>query len=234
MAGIKLPFNVDGQPADGISMSYLTTNGMARIREGIDVYTHQNVEPLVASGQTATQWDSVFIVIVGVLVVGLAEFFGREIGWLFGGFLGGFGGLVTPIIAAIIAMAAYAAGFAGAVYASRAYLQNQKVNVSMPQHSMYYALVWLPLTLVSAALTFLTHAVGFLILCLFPIFILVAIVLSLYGIYLLKIAFDRVYGTENNRGLLTAIVAVVGGGLARAVVSGVLGVIFRISFGSLF
>jgi hypothetical protein len=234
MAGIKLPFNVDGQPPDGITMSYLTTNGMARIRQGIDIYTHQNVEPLVTSGQTATQWDSVFIVIVGIIAIGIAEFAGREIGFLLGGFLGGLGGLVTPIIAAIISMAAYAAGFAGAVYASQYYLQNQKVNVSMPQHSMYYALVWLPLTLVTAVLTFFTNAVGLLIVCLFPIFILVAIAVSLYGIWLLKIAFDRVYGTDNNRGLLTAIVAVVGGGIARVIVGGVLGAIFRISFGSLF
>src|SRR5262249_1302883 len=143
-------------------------------------------------------------------------------------------------IPAIIAGAGSAAGFAGAIYASRAYLQNQNVNVTLPQHSMYYAMVWLPLTLVGAIGAFFLSAVAhsvllaFLFVCLSPIYLIAAIGLGLYGIWLLKVAFDRIYGTENNRGLLTAIIAIAGGGIARWLVTTVVGGIFRIPFYTLY
>ncbi|HLY27438.1 MAG TPA: hypothetical protein VKQ72_13930 [Aggregatilineales bacterium] len=227
---MKLPVQVAGAP-ESITVPYMIDLARTRIQQGIQIYTKQDFEQIVTAGQSATQWDSVFIAGVGAVAVGLATFLGREIGWVFGGFFGGFGGLITPIFAGIIAIVAYAAGFAGAVYASRWYLQNQNINVSLPQHSMYYAMVWLPLTLIAALMLFLSDAVGLLILCLFPIFIIVGIVLDIYGILLLKGAFDRLYGTENNRGLITAVIAIVGGAVARGVVSSILGAIFRLSVG---
>lgn len=230
--GFAVPFQVDGAPAT-LTMPYIIDTARVRIQQAIDIYTKQNYEEIVSSGANATQWDSVFIVGVGVAAIGAAELLGRFIGFFLGGFLGGFGALiVTPIFASIIGMAASAAGFAGAVYASRAYLQNQNINVSMPQHSMYYALIWLPITLVAAALSFLGYSLGILILCLFPIFAIVGLALLIYGAILLKGSFDRIYGTENNRGLITAVIAIVGGWAAQFVVRLILGGILSIRYGT--
>jgi len=169
----------------------------------------------------------VFIGIVGVVAVGLASLVGGWIGWPLTGFLGGLWGLFRPILQAIVQMAATAGGFAGAIYASRSYLQNQNINVSLQQHGMYYAQVWLPVTLVNAAMSFVLSALGFLVLCLAPVAFVVGIALLVYSWFLLKGAFDRIYGTDNNRGLITAVVAVLGGWVSAAVVSAVLGVIIR-------
>ncbi len=227
----KIPMNIPGAP-QSITVPYVIDLSKKRIQEGIQVYTKQDFEQIVAAGQNATQWDSVFIAAVGSVAVGVATFLGGEIGWLLGGFLGGIGGLFSPIFAGIVAIIATAAGFAGAVYASRWYLQNQKINVSLPQHSMYYAMVWFPITLVGAVMTFLSSAVGLLIVCLFPIFLIVGLGLLIYGILLLKGAFDRLYGTENSRGLITAVLAIVGGWFTHFVVGGILGTIFRVTVSS--
>ncbi len=230
--GFAVPIEVDGAPAS-LTMPYIIETARIRIKQGIDIFTKQDYEQIVASGANVTQWDSVFIVSVGITAIGASELFGRFIGFFLGGFVGGIGALIiSPIVAAIIGMAASAAGFTAAVYASRYYLQNQGVNVSMPQHSMYYALVWLPITLVSALLSFLGYSVGLLIICLFPIFIIVGIALLIYGWLLLKGAFDRLYGTENNRGLITAVIAVIGGWAGQAIVRFILGGLFHITYGS--
>jgi len=223
--GFKVPFEVDGAP-DSLTIPYIMDTARIRAQQGIDIYTKQDYEQVVTAGANVTQWDSVFIAGVGAAAMGAAALFGKFIGFFLGGFFGGFGGLIIgPIVGAIIGVAATAAGFAAAVYASRAYLQNQGVNVSMPQHSMYYAMVWLPIILVNAALSFVANAIGLLIVCLFPLFFLVGIALLIYSWIILRGALDRVYGSQNNRGLITAAIAVIAGGLGSAVVSGILGVI---------
>jgi hypothetical protein len=234
-SGMKLPVEVQGAPAS-VTVPEMIALGRTRIQQGFQVYTKQDFEQIVAAGQNATQWDSVSIAIVGCVIVGAAVFVGGEVGWILGGFARNFLSIISPVFAAIIAMAGTGAGFAGAVYASRAYLQNQNVNVPMPQHSMYYALVWLPITVVNAVGAFLGAAISMstalllLSACFLPIFGIVALILAIYGWWLLKGAFDRVYGTEGNRGLITAAIAIVAGWAARWIVQVVLQTVLGLRF----
>ncbi len=235
---MKLPIAVQGAP-ESLTLPEMIALGRTRIQEGFQVYTKQDFEQIVTAGQSATQWDSVFIAGLGCVAVGAATLVGGEVGWILGGFARNFLGIVSPIFAAIIAMLATGAGFAGAVYGSRAYLQNQNVNVPMPQHSMYYAMVWLPITIVNAVGALIISAIGmstvlaFLSLCFLPLFAIVALILAIYGWWLLKGAFDRVYGNENNRGLITAAIAIIAGWAARWIVQTVLfGVLGLRSFGN--
>ncbi len=103
----------------------------------------------------------------------------------------------------------------------------------MPQHSMYYALVFLPLVLVNAVFSFLSNAVGLLIVCLAPVFLIVGIAALVYSWFLLKGAFDRVYGSENNRGTITAIVAIAGW-VVGSIIAGILTGIVRAIFSPIF
>jgi hypothetical protein len=225
--GFAVPGNIQGAPAT-VTVPELISNAQVRAKQAYGIYTKQDYEQIVAAGQTATMWDSVFIAGVGVVAMGAAELIGGLIGWPLLGFSGGLFGLLRPFLAAILSMIATAAGFYGAVYASRWYLQNQNINVSLPQHSMYYAMVFLPLTLVNAIITFISNSLGVLLLCALPILFVVGIALLIYGWILLKGAFDRVYGTDNNRGLITAAIAVLGGWAASAIVRFVLGGILRV------
>jgi|GEM_PF-5407661 tetratricopeptide (TPR) repeat protein len=225
--GFALPVEIEGAPAR-LTIPYIIETAQRRINQAVQIYTNRDFELIVNEAAGATMWDSVFIAGLGAVALGAAELVGRLIGWPLGGFFGGVSGLIWPFLAAIITIIATGVGFATAVYASRWYLQNQNINVSLPQHSMYYALVFLPLTLVSAVTTFLANALGLLILCLAPIFLIVGIALLVYNWFLLKGAFDRVYGTENNRGLITAAVAVIGGWVGSGVVHLILNPIFRI------
>jgi hypothetical protein len=225
--GFAVPGNIQGAPAT-VTVPELISNAQVRAKQAYDIYTKQDYEQIVAAGQTATMWDSVFIAGVGVVALGLAELIGGLIGWPLTGFAGGLFGLLRPFLAAIVTMIATAAGFYGSVYASRWYLQNQNINVSLPQHSMYYALVFLPLTLVNALIALISNSLGVLILCALPILFVLGIALLIYGWILLKGAFDRVYGTDNNRGLITAAIAVIGGWAASGIVRFVLGGIFRV------
>jgi len=225
--GFAVPGNIQGAPAT-VTVPELISNAQVRAKQAYEIYTKQDYEQIVAAGQTATMWDSVFIAGVGVVAIGLAELIGGLIGWPLLGFSGGLFGLIRPFLAAIVAMVATAAGFYGAVYASRWYLQNQNINVSLPQHSMYYALVFLPLTLVTALITLISKSLGVLVLCAAPVLFIVGIALLIYGWILLKGAFDRVYGSDNNRGLITAAIAVIGGWAASGIVRFVIGGIFRV------
>ncbi len=235
--GFALPFSVEGQPPT-LTVPYMIENGRARIQQAVQIYINRDFEQIVNAGRTATMWDAVFTAGVGVVAVGAAELIGRLIGWPLSAFAGGIGGLIYPFIGAIITMVATAAGFAVAVYASRWYLQNQKVNVPLPQHAMYVALTFLPLVLVTALTTFISHALGFLIICLAPIVLLVGLAAFFYGIYMLWQAFERVYGAPgSNRGMITAgfaaggwIVGSIIAGIAGAIVGGLFSAIFRYRF----
>ncbi len=214
-----LPFHVEGAP-ESVTIPYLIENARTRIQEAVNIYLNRDYDTYMRSAQGATMWDSVFVAGIGVVAMGAAELVGRIIGWPLSGFHGGILGLLlVPIFSAIVSMAGTAAGFAGGVFASKWYLDNQGIKISLPQHSMYFAMIFLPLVLVSAATTLLTHAIGFLVLCLAPIFLLVGIAMLLYGWFLLKGAFDRVYGTDQNRGLITAAISVGGWVVASVVVS---------------
>ncbi|MEP7286518.1 MAG: hypothetical protein ABI947_12200 [Chloroflexota bacterium] len=227
--GFKIPVEIEGAPAS-VTIPELIANAQTRIQQAIKIYTNQDYEEVVAGGRNATMWDSVFIAGVGVVAVGAAELIGRLIGWPLLGFHNGLYGLISPFFAAIISMVATAAGFAGAVYASRYYLQSQNINVSLPQHSMYYALVFLPLTLINAGFAFVSRSAGVLILCIAPILLIAGLVMLIYGWFLLKGTFDRIYGDGNNRGLITAAIAIFGGAIASGIVQAVLGGILRIGY----
>jgi len=235
--GFALPFNVEGQPST-VTLPYLIDNGRARVQQAIQIYINRDFEQIVNAGRTATMWDAVFTAGVGVVAVGAAELIGRLIGWPLSAFAGGIGGLFYPFIGAIITMLATAAGFAVAVYASRWYLQNQNVNVPLPQHAMYVTLTFLPLVLVNALTSFISHALGFLIVCLAPIVLIVGLAAFFYGIYMLWQAFERIYGAPgSNRGMITAgfaaggwIVGSIIAGIAGAVVGGLFSAIFRYRF----
>jgi hypothetical protein len=230
--GFALPFQVEGSPAR-VTLPYLIENGKTRIQQAIQIFTKYDFEPIVNAGQGATMWDAVFTAGVGVVAVGAADLIGRWIGWPLSLFSGGLGGLIWPIFSAIVAMAGTAAGFAVGNYASRMYVENQKISVSKSQHAMYFALVFLPLVLVNAILSFLTNALPFLVGLLGPVSAIVWLVSAVYGFLLLKGAFDRVYGADNNRGLITAAIAVAGwvvGAFAASLVLGIFGAIVRFAF----
>jgi hypothetical protein len=221
--GFAVPGNIEGAPPT-VTIPEIISNGRTRIMQGLNIYQNQDYEQVVAAGQNATMWDSVSIALTGVLVVGLAVLVGRLIGYVLGGFAFNnifVGLLYRPIFGAIAQMIVTAAGYAGAVYASRFYLQNQNINVPMAQHSMYYAVIWLPMTVIGALFTFLANAFLPLACLTLP----VAIGLGLYGTYLLWKAFERVYGKDGNRGLITAVAALIGSWAAAFVVSLVLGVL---------
>ncbi len=186
----------------------------------------------MTAGQNATMWDAVFTAGVGIVIYGAADFAGRLIGWPLNLFQGGLGGLIWAFIVPILLMVGTAAGWYGAVYASKAYLENEKVNVSLPQHAMYYSTIFLPLILVSAAADFIGNALpGLVLKCLVAPISLIA---GLYSLWLLKAAFDRVYGTSENRGLLTAAISIAGfivGWILVAIVVGIVGAVMRGIFG---
>ncbi|MCC7452445.1 MAG: hypothetical protein IT324_33905 [Anaerolineae bacterium] len=228
--GFALPFNVEGQPST-VTLPYLIDNGRARIQQAIQIYINRDFEQIVNAGRAATMWDAVFTAGVGVVAIGAATFVGSLIGWPLSGFAGSIGGLIYPFIAAIIVMLATAAGFAVAVYASQWYLQNQKINVPLPQHAMYVTLTFLPLVLVNAVTTFFSHLLvgilAFLALCLSPILLIIGLAAFFYGIYILWQSFERVYGAPgSNRGMITAGFAAGGWIVASAITQFLLGAIF--------
>jgi hypothetical protein len=234
--GFAVPFNIEGAP-ERVTIPYAIENGKMRAQQGLEIYTTRDFEKIVTGAEGATLWDVVFIGGVGVVATGAAILIGGLIGWPLRGFSGGFGGLLWPFFYAITSMIGTAAGFAGAVYASHWYIKNEKIDVPLAQHGMYFALVALPVMLVSAALTLISNALGVLIVCLFPLFAIAGLALFIYGMYLIKGAFDRVYGTDNNRGLITTAIAAggwfVGAILASvltSIVSGIFATIFRFRF----
>jgi hypothetical protein len=188
----------------------------------------RSYEDYSAQGQNATMWDAVFLAMVGSVVMGVAEFLGRLIGWFTHVFKGGILGLlISPLFAGIVAMAAAAGGFALSIYGAKYYLENQGIKVDFPRHSMYYAQIFLPIILVNALVTFMIHAVPGVLACLNLPLILGAAAVGLYGWYMLKTIFDRVYGTDNNLGLIVAAISV-GGWVVGAVAGSILLGIFRI------
>jgi tetratricopeptide (TPR) repeat protein len=227
-----IPASIPGAPAS-LSVSEAVRDGRARIEQAVQIYARQDYEQIVRAGQTATQWDSVFVIGVAVVITGLAELFGRLIGWPLTLFSGGLATPVWAIIQVVISMAVVAGGFAGAIYLSKFYIDSQHINVPMPQHSMYVAMTFLPVALVSALFTFITQALGFLNCVLFPIIGLASFVAAIYGLYLLWQAMERVYGSENSRGLITAALAFLGY-IVVSVVIGAMGGILSGIFWTLF
>jgi tetratricopeptide (TPR) repeat protein len=230
--GIAIPFDIEGAP-EKVTVPYLIEHAKERINQAIQIYVNRNYELIVSGAQGATMWDVWFTAGVGIVAVGVADLVGRLIGWPLSFFPGGLGGLFWPFVSAIVTMAATAAGFAGGLYASRYYLQSQGVNVSLPQHGMYYALIFLPLLLANAVVGLVTHALGFLNCLVFPLLILVGFALSIYSFILLKEAFDRVYGSAENRGLITAAISI-GGWIVGLVVAGIVLAIFNTVFSAIF
>lgn len=231
-----VPFNIEGAP-ERVTIPYIIENGRMRAQQGLEIYTTRDYEKIVTGAEGATLWDVVFIGGVGVVTAGAAVLIGGLLGWPLRGFFGGIGGLFWPFLYAITTMIGTAAGFAGAVYASHWYIKNEKIDVPLAQHGMYFALVAMPVMLVSAALTFVSNALGFLAACLSPLILIAGLALFLYGMYLIKGAFDRVYGTDNNRGLITTAIAaggwIVGSILASvltSIVSAIFATIFRFRF----
>ncbi len=225
----KVPGKVEGAP-ESVTVPFLIENARPRISQAIDIYLHQNFEQIVTAGQNATMWDAVFTAGIGIFVLGAADFVGRVVGWPLTAFYGGLGGLLWAFIAPILLMLATAAGWYGAVYASKAYLENQNVRVSMAQHAMYYSMIFLPLILVNAATALVTNAIPVLACILFP----VMLIAGLYSLWLLKAAFDRVYGTTDNRGLLTAAISIAGyivGYVIALIIGGIFGAVLRGIFG---
>jgi hypothetical protein len=234
--GFVIPVEIEGAPPR-LTLPYIMENGRRRIDQAVKIYMNRDYEQIVQGAVGATMWDVVFIAGLGVVAMGAAELIGGLIGWPLSLFRGGIGGLFWPIISAIATMIGAASGVAVGMYGSRMYLQNQGVSVSQTQHGMYYVLVLLPLLLVSAAFTFITNALGFLNCLVFPLLALASLALAIYGFILLKEAFDRVYGSAENRGLITAAIAIGGwivGGIVTAIVRGlfstIFGAIFRYRF----
>jgi tetratricopeptide (TPR) repeat protein len=201
-----LPFRVSGAP-ETVTIPRLTENARAKILEVSPIVLNRDYAAHAGQAQSAVMWDSVFIAMVGVIATGLAEFLGRLVGWVTSLFRGGILGLlIFPLFSAIVGMTGVAAGFAASVYGTKYYLENQGIKVNFPQLSMYYAVVFLPLILANAVFTFVSHAIPFLRLPL----LLMLLGVAGYGLYMLKGAFDRIYGTDNNIGLITAAIAVGG------------------------
>jgi hypothetical protein len=177
--------------------------------------------------QGATLWDSVFIAGLAGVAAGAAELVGRLIGFVLGGFFRGFGGIVSPFFYAIGAFIGITAGFAAGIWASNEYLKNQKITVSLSQHSLYYALIFLPFVLISSALAFLSNALGIFLLCLFPLVLLVRIGVSVYNWWLLKQAEQRAYSLPNDKAWITAAIAVVVTYIVSGILQGIIGGIVR-------
>jgi hypothetical protein len=234
--GFAVPFNIEGAP-ERVTIPYIIENGKMRAQQGLEIYTTRDFEKIVTGAEGATMWDVVFIGGVGVVATGAAVLIGGLIGWPLGRFFGGIGGLFWPFLYAITTMVGTAAGFAGAIYASHLYIKNEKIDVPLTQHGMYFALVALPVMLVSAAVTFISSALGILGCFFIPLLAIASLALFLYGMYLIKGAFDRVYGTDNNRGIITTVIAAGGwfvgsliASVLTSIVSGIFAAIFRVRF----
>lgn len=225
--GFAVPGNIQGAPAT-VTVPELISNAQVRIKQAYKIFVNRDTDQIIAAGETATMWDSVFIAGVGAVAAGAAELVGGLIHWPFSGnFIFGF---ISPFLGAIAAVLAVAAGFYAAVYASRWYLQNQNVTVSLPAHSMYYALVFLPISLYSSLLTFVSKGLGWIQCFIAPLIFLayvVQLVLLIYGIIVLKDVFDRKYGAQDNRGLITSVISVCAGWGVTAIVRSVVGFILR-------
>lgn len=230
--GIKIPFNIPGAP-ETITIPEAVENGRKRILQASEIYTKQDFQQIISAGANATWWDSVFVAGVAAVVTGGAELFGSLIGWVTTFFAGGFGQLPWAFVQAALVMVTTGFAFAGGTWLSKMYLDSQNTKVSFPQHAMYCAMAFLPISLVSAALNFVSQSLGFLACAILPILGLVSIAASLYGLYLLWKAFESVYGTENNRGLITAAMALVGGA-AGSILGGVMVSFFAAAFGLVF
>jgi hypothetical protein len=107
------------------------------------------------------------------------------------------------------------------------------VNVSMPQHGMYFAMVMLPLLLVNALVSLITHALGFLACFIAPLLVVAGFAMAIYSFILLKEGFDRVYGNAENRGLITAAISI-GGWIAGVIVAGIVLGIFSTIISAIF
>ncbi len=230
--GFAIPVDIEGAPPR-INLPYIIEHGRERINQAVQIYLHQDFEQIVNAGHGATMWDVVFTVGLGVVAMGAADLIGRLIGWPLSLFSGGIGGLFWPFFAALGTMIGTGAGFAGGLYASRAYLQSKGINVSLAQHGMYYAMVILPLLLVNAAIGLITHALGFLICFVAPLLLIAGFALAIYSFILLKQAFDRVYGSADNRGLITAAISI-GGWIVGAIVASIILGIFSTILSAIF
>jgi hypothetical protein len=122
---------------------------------------------------------------------------------------------------------AIAAGYAIAVYASKFFLDSEKVPVEMPRHTYYIALGLLPGILLYGVLSLLTNALGLFIACLLPVGVLGLAVLLMYTGYLLYSAFSNEYGRDNNRSLYVTLIALAGGWIGALFVRAIAGVLFR-------
>ncbi len=227
-AGFKNPINVEGAPAT-LTIPYIIGTTRTRIQQGIGIYTTRDMDYYYQAAQGATMWDSVFMVAVAAVAAGAAQLFGRLIGFFFGGFFQGVirGLVLSPVVSAIAAVVGTFAGFFAGVYLADMYLKNEKINVPIAQQAMYYALLFLPLTLVGAALSFVTNALGFLLLCLLPLLLPLTFVIAIYNWYLLRQAMERVYNLIGSKAWIAAAIAIFGGFLTSAVLQGIITGIFR-------
>lgn len=225
--GFKNPINVEGAPAT-LTLPYVIQNTQARVRQGIGIYTTRDMDYYYQAAQGATMWDAVFMVGVAAVAAGAAQFFGRLIGFFLGGFFTGVGGLlISPIVYGVAALVGTAAGFFAGLYAADWYLKNEKINVPLSQQAMYYALLFLPLTLIGAALSFITNALGFLVLCLLPLLLPLTFVLAIYNWYLLRQAMERAYSLLGNKAWIAAAIAIFGGFLTSAILQSIITGVFR-------
>jgi tetratricopeptide (TPR) repeat protein len=232
--GFGIPVEIEGAP-ERINLPYILEHGRERINQAIQLYTNRDLEVVATAASGATMWDVVFIGGLGVVAMGLAELVGGLIGWplsIFRGF-SGIGGLFWPFVSAIAWMIGTGAGYAGGLYAAKMYLENQGNRVNLVQHGMYYGLIALPWMLVSAFTHLVSSTLGVFACFVVPILSLGGFALAIYSFILLKEGFDRIYGSAENRGLITAGVSV-GGWIVGFVIAFLILGIFRTIFGAIF
>ncbi len=225
---LPLPVKVDGAP-EKLTIGHLLEAGQAGAEEGLNLYTKPGSG---SQPDSVRAWEPVLLAIVATVAVGAGIFVGQLFALIY--FIGRFGRFFTfsmvlsPFLAAIAAMLGMAAAFAVAAVASQQYLKNEKVEVDLPKHALYYARLAMPIALVQAALTLVAYVLG-IVISLHWLTTLAVIGLSAYAWYLLSQDYQRLYGNAN-RGMITAALAVGGGFATNLLVVAILSSILRITF----
>lgn len=225
---LPLPVKVDGAP-EKLTIGHLLEAGQVGAQEGLDLYTKPGSG---SQPDSVKAWEPVLLAIVATVAVGAGIFVGQLFALIY--FIGRFARfftlsmLLSPFLAAIAAMLGMAAAFAVAVVASQQYLKNEKVEVDLPKHALYYARLAMPIALVQAALTLVAYVLG-IVISLHWLTTLAVIGLSAYAWYLLSQDYQRLYGNAN-RGMITAALAVGGGFATNLLVVAILSSILRITF----